>query len=203
MADPSGMDLVAAYRGVDHTPRTIFIAQALKARQEALQCHNMPQEAAPNSEVMRKIVNSLREQFKAEHIAQRPTGRQQELHKRVRSAFKAHVFQAMTASHGCVEFDPRAFWESIRTNSISEKDRDNVKRYEDAQREAQRQRNAVITTQIIKLGLCIAKAWARSYACKRSLAEYMDSAGQPTRSTRLADAPCIVSEQRLDGWSEV
>ena len=109
----------------------------------------------------------------------------------------------MTAGLSYVDFNRQEFWESIRINSISETDRDNVKRYEDAQREAQRQRNAVITTQIIKLGLCIAKAWARSYACTRSLAEYMDSAGQPARSTRLADAPCIVSEQRLDGWSEV
>ena len=178
MADPSGMDLVAAYRGVDHTPRTILIAQALKARQEALQCHNMPQEAAPNSEVMRKIVNSLREQFKAEHIAQRPTERRQELHKRVHSAFKAHVFQAMTASHSYVEFDPRAFWESIRTNSISVADRDNVQRYEDARRAAQRQRNIDITTKIIRLGVCIATAWARSSAQTRSLVDYASNDGQ-------------------------
>ena len=37
-------------------------------------------------------------------------------------------------------------------------------RYEDAQRAAQRQRNAVIPTKIIKLGVCIATAWAQSSA---------------------------------------
>ena len=118
---------------MDHTLRTILIAQALKARQEALQFHNMPQEAAPNSEVMRKIVDSLRKQFEAEHIAQRPTESLREHHQRVRSAFKAFVFQAMTASHDYVEFNSQAFWESIRTNSISVADRDNFQRYEDAQ----------------------------------------------------------------------
>ena len=153
-------------------PRTILIAQALKASQEALRVHNMPKEATANSEVMRTILDSLRDQFQAEHIAQRPTERFREYHQRVRSAFNAYVFQAMTASHSYVEFNRQAFWESIRTNNISEADRDNVKRYEDAQRAVQRQRNAVITTKIIKLGVCIAKAWARNYyASTQSLAE--------------------------------
>ena len=65
----------------------------------------------------------------------------------------------------------RLFWESIQTNNISEADRDDVKRYEDAQRVAQRHRNAVITTKIVKLGLCIAQAWARNYASTRSRPE--------------------------------
>jgi hypothetical protein len=190
LAASRGMDLLAAHRGVDHMPRTRFIAQALKARQEALRFHNMPQEAIPNSEVMHTIVNSLRKQFEAEHIAQRPTESLRELHKRVRSAFNLYVFQAMTASRSYVDFDSQAFWESIRTNSFSEADHDDVKRYEDTQRAAQRHRNAVITAKIVKLGLCIARAWARNCASTRSLAEYMSRVGQPARSTRLVDARC-------------
>ena len=49
------------------------------------------------------------------------------------------------------------FWESIRTNNISSQDRRNVKRYEDERCH----RNAVITSKIIHLGVCIAMAWAR------------------------------------------
>ena len=52
------------------------------------------------------------------------------------------------------------FWEAIRTNQIYAEDRENVKRYEDEQ--------AVITSMIIHLGLCIATAWARSKASTRS-----------------------------------
>ena len=103
--DASSAARPAHIGGVDHMPRTILIAQALKARQEALRVHNMPKEATPNSEVMRTILNSLRDQFKAEHIAQRPTERLREYHRRVRSAFHAYVFQAMTASHSYVEFN--------------------------------------------------------------------------------------------------
>ena len=51
-------------------------------------------------------------------------------------------------------------------------------RYEDARRAAQRQRNIVITTKIIRLGVCIAMAWARSSAQTRSLADYASNAGQ-------------------------
>ena len=43
---------------------------------------------------------------------------------------------------------------------------------------AQRQRNTVITTKIIRLGVCIATAWARSSAQTRSLADYVSNAGQ-------------------------
>ena len=126
------MDLVAAYRGVDHMPRTILIAQALKARQEALRFHNMPQEATPNNEVMLTIVNSLRGEFASKHIVQQPTESLRQHRQRVRSAFNAYIFQAMTAGHSYVDFSRQNFWESIRSNSISETDRDNVKRYEDA-----------------------------------------------------------------------
>ena len=43
---------------------------------------------------------------------------------------------------------------------------------------AQRQRNTVITTKIIRLGVCIATAWAQSSAQTRSLADYVSNAGQ-------------------------
>ena len=181
-----GMDLLPNYQGVEHTRRTVFIAQALKARQEALRFHNLPQETTPNSEVMHSIFVSLREQLVAQHDAQRPTENRRQRLQRIRVAFSAYVFQALTASHSYVEFNKQAFWESIRTNSISEADRDNVRRYEDAQRRT----NSVITTKIIKLCVCIAKAWARSSASRGSLAENMNSAGQPAKSTKLVDARC-------------
>ena len=54
------------------------------------------------------------------------------------------------------------FWEAILTDQISEIDRTNIARYEDAVVNAQRQRTAAITPKVIKLGVCIAKAWRRS-----------------------------------------
>ena len=42
----------------------------------------------------------------------------------------------------------------------------------------ERQRNTVITTKIIRLGVCIATAWAQSSAQTRSLADYVSNAGQ-------------------------
>ena len=47
---------------------------------------------------------------------------------------------------------------SIRTNNISAEDTENVKRYEDELRH----RNAIITSKIMLLGICIAKAWKRT-----------------------------------------
>ena len=166
-----GMELVSTHRGADHTPRTILIAQAFRARQKVLRVHNMPQEAIPTSEMMNEIANSIRRQFEAEHrrcLAQRPNERFRERNRRVRSAFRAYVIQALTAGSSLFKaFDRQTFWKSIRTNNISDVDRDNVQRYEDEQRH----RNAVITSKIIKLGLCIAKAWARKYASTRSRPE--------------------------------
>ena len=54
------------------------------------------------------------------------------------------------------------FWDAILTNQISEIDRANIARYEDAVVNAQRQRTAAITPKVIKLGVCIAQAWRRS-----------------------------------------
>ena len=143
----------------------------------------MPLEVIPTFEMMNEIVNSIRRQFEAEHrrcLAQRPNERLRERNRRVRSAFRAYVIQALTAGSSLfVAFDRQTFWESIRTNNISEVDRDDVQRYEDEQRAAQRHRNAVITTKIVKLGLCIAKAWARSRP------EYMSSAERPVGCTNL------------------
>ena len=51
-------------------------------------------------------------------------------------------------------------------------------RYEDARGAAQRQRNTLITTKIISLGVCIAMAWARSSEQTRSLAACASNAGQ-------------------------
>ena len=50
-------------------------------------------------------------------------------------------------------------------------------RYEDARRAAQRQRNIVITRKIMRLGICIAMAWARSSEQTRSLAACVSNAG--------------------------
>ena len=57
-----------------------------------------------------------------------------------------------------------------------EKSKDYVRRFMDEV--AQRQRNIVITTKIIRLGVCIAMAWARSSEQTRSLADYVSNAGQ-------------------------
>ena len=133
----------------------------------------MPHEAIPTYEMMDEIVSSLREKFGAEHIPQtRETlvDWAQTRHQRVHSAFNCYVFHVITAKPRYVEliYDRPllplttylAFWETIRTNNISSEDRENVKRYEDEQ--------AVITSMIIHLGLCIATAWARSKASTRS-----------------------------------
>ena len=63
------------------------------------------------------------------------------------------------------DFTPNSisdFWDAIMTNQISEIDRANIARYEDAVVNAQRQRTAAITPKVIKLGVCIAQAWRRS-----------------------------------------
>lgn len=170
--------------------RTILIAQALQARQETLRVHNMPQEAIPTFEMMIEIENSLVRQFGAEHIFQRPDETRQRHYHRIRNAFKAHVFQAMTADHNYVPFDRQAFWESIRTNNISEEDRERVTIYENERRAAQRHRNVVIASEIIKLGVCVAKAWARNYASTRRRPESLSSAEQPAGSKKFKDARC-------------
>ena len=158
-------------QGMHHTPRTKFIAKVLRARRRVLRLHNMPQDAIPTNEMMDEIVSSLREKFGAEHIPQtRETlvDWAQTRHQRVHSAFNCYVFHAITAKPRYVEliYDRPllplttylAFWQTIRTNNISSEDRENVKRYEDELRH----RNAVITSKIIHLGICLAKAWARS-----------------------------------------
>ena len=95
--------------------------------------------------------------------------------QRVRSACKAYIYQAvlndnrrrygMSSTQEPTLANPTSFsefWDAILTNQISEIDRANIARYEDAVVNAQRQRTAAITPKVIKLGVCIAQARRRS-----------------------------------------
>ena len=146
--------------------RTKFIAQALQARQEVLHLHKMSQKATPSLDMMIQIRSSLRKKFATEecHSWHRFQEHRRSTHQLIRKAFDAYIFQTMTAGPEYRAFDRQAFWESIRTNNFSAEDTKNLKRYEDELRH----RNAVITSKIMLLGICIAKAWKRSNPFPRS-----------------------------------
>ena len=120
-------------------------------KKEALALHDMPADAEPTPEVMRTVVSLFTKQFVLKAI--RPEIRDGD-RRRCRNACAAYLFSAVGSKS--------EFWEAIRTNKTTELDRANIAHYEYEIINAQRQRTAAITVRIIRLGVCIAKAWARS-----------------------------------------
>ena len=166
-SDPTRLRNVFA----EQTPPTQCIVRALNARKEALKLHDLPAAARPTREVMRTAIDLFREDSLSGSVTlQRGNESLLEHRQRVRSAGNEYIFQAVfgDARHIILHDTWSAkspiskFWDAIMTNQISEIDRTNIARYEDAVVNAQRQRTAAITPKVIKLGVCIAQAWRRS-----------------------------------------
>ena len=152
----------------EQTPRAQCIVRALNARKEALRLHqdldvSFPVAMNTYVEVTRTAMNLFRENC-SDWIVQRRENESLRQHRlRVRSACQAYIYQAVlndtwTTGQRQTISD---FWHAIMTNQISDIDRANIARYEDAVVNAQRQRTAAITPKVIKLGVCIAQAWRR------------------------------------------
>ena len=154
----------------EQTPRTQCIVRALNARKEALKLHDLPADAfICVSKKEYEVISTAIDLFREDSLSGSVT-LQQSIH-----ACKAYIYQAvlhdnrtpygMSSTQRPTLANPTSFsqfWDAILTNQISEIDRANIARYEDAVVNAQRQRTAAITPKVIKLGVCIAQAWRRS-----------------------------------------
>ena len=178
-SDPTRLRNVFA----EQTPRTQCIVRALNARKEVLKLHDLPA-AVPPTVALHPLLLHLRcaaidlfiEDSLSGSVTLRRGNESYNQHRqRVRSACKAYIYQAvlnvnkrryrMSSTQRPTLANPTSFsefWDAILTNQISEIDRANIARYEDAVVNAQRQRTAAITPKVIKLGVCIAQAWRRS-----------------------------------------
>ena len=171
-SDPTRLRNVFA----EQTPRTQCIVRALNARNAALKQHDLPAAMEPTVEVRRTAIDLFSKIFYTHSVTLRRENESYNQHRqRVRSACKAYIYQAvlhdnsmlflMSSTQRPTLANPTSFsefWDAILTNQISEIDRANIARYEDAVVNAQRQRTAAITPKVIKLGVCIAQAWRRS-----------------------------------------
>ena len=140
----------------EQTQRTQCFIRAFAAKKEALALHGMPADAEPTHEVMGTVASLFIKQFvlKALHPEIRNRMSTRADRRRCRNACAAYLFQAVGSKS--------EFWEAIRTNQLTELDRANIAHYEYEMGNAQRQRTVAITIRILKLGVCIATAWARS-----------------------------------------
>ena len=140
----------------EQTRRTQCIVRALEARKDAIKIHGLSVDEQLLPEIaMHDAVNLFRESFAIQYVTPRRENVTVRQHRhRVRSACNAYIFQATGKTVA-------EFWRDIMTNQISEIDRANIARYEDAIAIAQRERTAAITPKLIKLGVCIAQAWKR------------------------------------------
>ena len=140
----------------EQTRRTQCIVLALNARKDAIKIHGLSvdEQLLPET-VMRDALDLFKESFIIHcEILRRENEPLRQHRQRVRSALKAYIFQATGKKLA-------EFWRDMTTNQISEIDRANIARYEDAIAIAQRDRTAAITPKLIKLGVCIALAWKR------------------------------------------
>ena len=101
----------------------------------------------------------------------------QQWHVTLRKAFRSHLFQMVGSYEMAIFFVVAPFNNEnllvCRQCHNLEQSKECVRneaRWQEL-RAGQRHRNAVITAKIIKLGLCIATAWARNYASAQSLAQ--------------------------------
>ena len=101
----------------------------------------------------------------------------QQWHVFLRRAFRSHLFHITGSYEMTIFFLVAPFNnENLKTFRYFDGNLEKSKDY--VRRAAQRQRNTVITTKIIRLGVCIATAWAQSSAQTRSLADYASNAGK-------------------------
>ena len=171
-SDPTKLRNVFA----EQTPRTQCIVRALNARKEVLKLHDLPAAEPPTVAQRCAAIDLFIEDSLSGSVTLRRENESYNQHRqRVRSACKAYIYQAvlndnrtrygMSSTQRPTLANPTSFsgfWITILTNQISEIDRANIARYEDAVVNAQRQRTAAITPKVIKLGVCIKQAWRRS-----------------------------------------
>ena len=139
----------------EQTRRTQCIVLALNARKDAIKIHGLSVDEQLLPEiVMCDALDLFKESFIIHCEILRRENEPVRQYRHVRSAFKAYIFRATGKTFA-------EFWRDITTNQISEIDRANIARYEDAIAIAQRERTAAITPKLIKLGVCIAQAWKR------------------------------------------
>ena len=140
----------------EQTRQTQCIVLALNARKAAINIHGLSvdEQLLPET-VMRDALDLFKESFIIHcEILRRENEPGRQYRRRVRSALNGYIFRATGLTFA-------EFWQDITTNQISEIDRANIARYEDAIALAQRERTAAITAKLIKLGVCIALAWKR------------------------------------------
>ena len=166
-SDPTRLRNVFA----EQTPRTQCIVRALNARKEVLKLHDLPAAVPPTVAQRCAAIDLFIENSLSGSVTLRRGNESHNQHRqRVRSACKAYIYQAvlndnkrrytMSSTQRPTLANPTSFsdfWGTILTNQISEIDRANIARYEDAVVNAQQQKMPLSRRRSSSLGSALHK----------------------------------------------
>ena len=127
-----------------------------------LRFHKQPQDAELPTDMMQELVNSLTQEFGSVIPSYGGYGSARVGDRNATSnACDSDEDILIARARDVLRQERRCFWEDIQTNNFTTAERDSIKRYEEQQDR--------ITSEIINCGVCIAMAWGRENASRRSL----------------------------------